>query len=234
MALFVIGDLHLSFGCDKPMDLFPGWSGYTQKLEENWKNTLQDEDTIVLAGDTSWGMNFEESLADFQWLDNLPGQKILLKGNHDYWWNTASKMQAFFKENALYSLRILHNNSFAVPPFALCGTRSWMPQPGAEGDDKIMGREAGRLRLSLEYAQKNFSHLEKIVFLHYPPVYPDVVFEDMMALMQLYEVKRCYFGHLHGSAISHCPQGQIQNIQCKLISADALAFQPWEVKVDLE
>ena len=126
MAIFTIGDLHLSLGAKKPMDIFPGWNGYLERLEESWKKLIKQEDTVVLAGDISWAMKLEDTKKDFAFLQQLPGQKILLKGNHDYWWTTAKKMERFFEENGFDTLQLLHNNSYYVEGVSLCGTRSWM------------------------------------------------------------------------------------------------------------
>lgn len=170
MAIFVIGDLHLSLGADKPMDKFPGWQGYVQRIRENWLRLVTPGDTVVLAGDTSWGMKLEEAAPDFEFLEQLPGQKLLLKGNHDYWWTTARKMETYFEEQGFHSLHLLHNNAYHVEGLALCGTRSWLFEPDEPHDEKVMNRELGRLRASLQAAGD--SGEEKIVFLHYPPVYP--------------------------------------------------------------
>ena len=146
MAIFVIGDLHLSLGADKPMDKFPGWQGYVQRIRENWLRLVAPGDTVVLAGDTSWGMKLEEAAPDFEFLEQLPGQKLLLKGNHDYWWATARKMEAFFEAQGFASLHLLHNNAYHVEGLALCGTRSWLFEPDEPHDEKVMNRELGRLK----------------------------------------------------------------------------------------
>lgn len=125
MSLFALGDLHLSLGEDKPMDIFSGWNDYVQRLEENWKNLVSDDDTVVLAGDISWAMKLEHTLEDFRFIHNLPGKKLLLKGNHDYWWSTKRKMDAFLQENSLDSIQILFNNAYRVDEYAVCGTRGW-------------------------------------------------------------------------------------------------------------
>ena len=168
MAIYTIGDLHLSLGCEKPMDIFPGWQGYMEKLERHWNTLVRPEDTVVLAGDTSWAMKLEDTVADFSFLQRLPGQKLLLKGNHDYWWTTVKKMERFLQENGFDSLHILHNNSILAEGLAVCGTRSWMFDVGEAHDEKVMNRELGRLRASLDAAQEG---AERVAFLHYPPVY---------------------------------------------------------------
>ena len=141
MSLFAIGDLHLSLGSDKPMDIFSGWDHYVERLEENWRDTIGDEDTVVLAGDSSWGMSLQESLTDFTFLEGLPGKKIILKGNHDYWWSTKNKMDSFFAEQGFRSLQILHNNSYVVENVVVCGSRGWLFEMGEEHDKKILTRD---------------------------------------------------------------------------------------------
>lgn len=226
MAIYTIGDLHLSLGCEKPMDIFPGWQGYMEKLERHWNTLVRPEDTVVLAGDTSWAMKLEDTVADFSFLQRLPGQKLLLKGNHDYWWTTVKKMERFLQENGFDSLHILHNNSILVEGLAVCGTRSWMFDVGEAHDEKVMNRELGRLRASLDAAQEG---AERVAFLHYPPVYPNANAQQVIDLLKEYNVKRCFYGHLHGNAIRFAVQGMVDGIEYRLITADALAFCPYKI-----
>ena len=169
MSLYAIGDLHLSLKVNKPMDVFgPGWAGHIQRLEEAFSR-LGEEDVTVLCGDTSWGIDFAESLEDFRWIDRLPGRKLIVKGNHDYWWNTAAKMRRFFQENGIASIDILHNNCFFYGEYALCGTRGWFFEEEQTGhNEKVLNREAGRLEASLRAAGDR----PKLAFLHYPPCTP--------------------------------------------------------------
>ena len=148
MALFVLGDTHLSLGASKPMDIFPGWNDYVERLEKNWRKLIKPEDTIVLAGDISWAMRLTDTRKDFEFLQSLPGQKIIMKGNHDYWWSTVNKMNAYLKAEGFDTLHILHNNSYSVEGYALCGTRGWLFDAGEAHDEKVMNREIGRLRMS--------------------------------------------------------------------------------------
>ena len=226
MAIYTIGDLHLSLGCEKPMDIFPGWQGYMEKLEHHWNTLVHLEDTVVLAGDTSWAMKLEDTAADFSFLQRLPGQKLLLKGNHDYWWTTVKKMERFLQEKGFDSLHILHNNSILAEGLAVCGTRSWMFDVGEPHDEKVMNRELGRLRASLEAAPEG---AERVAFLHYPPVYPNANAQQVIDLLKEYNVKRCFYGHLHGNAIRFAVQGMVDGIEYRLISADALAFCPYKI-----
>ena len=205
MSLYVIGDLHLSLGSNKPMDIFGGWHNYLEKLEENWRRLVRPEDGIVLAGDSSWGMTLEESLRDFQYLQGLPGRKYLIKGNHDYWWGSARKMQLFFEENGLDS-------------------RGWLFENGAAFDQKIVNREAGRLEMSLKASQGMEG--ERVVFLHYPPLFGDQVLPEFIDLMEEWKVRRCYYGHLHGNACRIAFNGSYRGIRFQLVSADGLGFCP--------
>ncbi len=225
MALFVIGDLHLSLGASKPMDVFPGWDNYVARLEKNWRKLVSDEDTVVLAGDISWAMKLEDTKEDFAFIHKLPGQKIILKGNHDYWWTTYNKMKDYLAKEGFDTLRILHNNAYEVEGYQICGTRSWIFTAGEPNDEKVMNREVGRLRLSLDAAGEG----EKLVFLHYPPMYPNASAEQVVQVLQEYGVTQCYYGHLHGQSIRYAVQGSFDGIRYKLISADALSFSPYRI-----
>lgn len=225
MAIFVIGDLHLSMDGKKTMEVFPGWEHYMQRLEENWRAAVLPEDLVVLLGDTSWAMSLQETLQDFAFLHTLPGKKLLLKGNHDYWWTTMAKMERFFAEQGWNDFAFLHNNCVMHDGVALCGTRSWMFDASAPQDEKVMARECGRLRMSLQAA----GEAEKIVFLHYPPIYPNANAEEVVALLHEYGVKRCFYAHLHGGSIRYAVQGRVDGIEYRLVSADSLRFCPVKI-----
>ncbi|MBR3753242.1 MAG: metallophosphoesterase [Ruminiclostridium sp.] len=226
MALYVIGDTHLSLGSSKPMDVFGGaWEGYVEKLTEGL-SVLTDQDTLVIAGDVSWGMSLEESEKDFAWLNSWSGQKILLKGNHDYWWNTASKMNRFFQEKGFDTLHILHNNCYHYGDFALCGTRGWFYEEEQEGQNaKVFNRELQRLETSLKAA----GEAEKLCFLHYPPYYTGYTCDPILELLEKYRVKTCYYGHLHGGSHRLAIQGERGGVAYRLISADFLKFRPEKI-----
>lgn len=224
MTLYAIGDVHLSLGCDKPMDIFSGWDNYVTRLEQNWRGKITDRDVVLLCGDSSWGMSLEEALADFRFLDRLPGRKLLLKGNHDYWWSTRSKMERFFAENGLSSLEILHNNCVPFGRYGICGTRGWIFEKGEPQDIKVLAREAGRLETSLcECKQRG---LEPIAFLHYPPVYLMERSEPILEMLAKYQVRRCYYGHLHGASTRQAVNGPWNGLELTLISSDYLCFDP--------
>ena len=229
MALFGIGDLHLSLGGEKPMDVFRGWENHTRRLEENWRSRVGPKDTVVLLGDTSWAMRLEDTLADFAFLQGLPGRKILLKGNHDYWWSTVTKMTGWLDKNRLDTLSFLHNNSFSVDGYAVCGTRSWLFDPGETHDMKVMHRESGRLRASLGAADPA---AQKLVFLHYPPVYANARSQEIIDVMNEYRVEHCFYGHLHGQSIPWAVQGGIDVICYRLLSANSRAFEPEKIEVN--
>lgn len=225
MPLYSIADLHLSLGTDKPMDIFSGWSDYVSRLENSWRKLITDNDTVVVAGDISWAMKLEETFEDFRFINSLPGKKIFVKGNHDYWWQTKRKMENYLNENNFDTISILFNNAFELESCAVCGTRGWFYDAEADEDKKIINREAGRLRTSIEAAVKTGK--EPIVFLHYPPVYQDRECEEIMAVLLEYDIKKCYYGHIHGkNAFKYACCGSYKGIQMRLISGDYLGFTP--------
>lgn len=229
MALFVIADLHLSLGAQKPMDVFHGWENYVERLEQNWRAVVRPEDTVVIAGDISWAMKLEDTLQDFTFLHSLPGEKILMKGNHDYWWSTRNKIDTFLAEHGLFSLKIMHNCAYRVGDRALCGTRGWLYRAESEEDKKIVNREAGRLLASVEEAKKLGGALT--AFLHYPPVYDGMECSELLEILVNSGVTDCYFGHIHGRyAAQKALAGEYRNVKMHLISCDFVNFCP--VKID--
>ena len=226
MALYTIGDTHLSLKSNKSMEVFGGsWDGYVDKLLRGFER-VQTEDTVVLCGDLSWGMSLEESKDDFAFLNALPGKKLLMKGNHDYWWNTAAKMTAFFEENGFDTFSILHNNCALYGDIALCGTRGWFyEEERGEHSQKIFNRELIRLEASLKAAGER----EKICFFHYPPLCQGFRCQEIIDLMERYGVSVCCYGHLHGPSHRFAIQGRQGNIDYKLVSADFLGFQPEKI-----
>ncbi|MBS5393697.1 MAG: metallophosphoesterase [Clostridium sp.] len=231
MSLFVIADLHLSFGCNKPMDVFPGWKDYTQRLEQNWRSLVKESDTVVIAGDISWAMKLEETEQDFAFIHRLPGQKILMKGNHDYWWSTKSKIERFLQEKGFTSMKVLHNNAYIVENVAVCGTRGWLYNSETEEDVKIVNREVGRLVASLDDAVRQDAHAQPIVFLHYPPVYGNMACAGILDVLETRHIEQCYFGHIHGNQASKkAVRGNYHGIKMHLISCDYVNFMPILVK----
>lgn len=229
MALYAISDLHLPLGVDKPMDVFgKNWENYVQRLKDNWINTVLPEDVVVLPGDFSWATYIQDAKADFDFLESLPGKKIILKGNHDYWWTTMNKMQEFLRGNGYESISILQNNSYDYNGISICGTRGWQtPQPTLSGEDKkIYDREVQRLELSIKSAK----HPDKIiVFLHFPPILKDYRENEIVELLNKYEIKECIFGHIHSSGVKNVVEGVIDGIDYKLVSCDYREFKPVKI-----
>lgn len=224
MALFAIGDPHLSIATGKSMNIFGGWTDYEQRLEKNWRRLVTDDDTVVLAGDISWCMNLEEGLADFRFLDSLPGRKIILKGNHDYWWATKKKSDEFFEKHSLTTLNILHNNAYTAGDFAICGTRGWFFDAESDADKKVVLREAGRLKMSIQAAKE--TGLEPVVFLHYPPLNLTQKCDEIYNVLVEEKISRCYYGHLHSYSHAGAFNGVSDGIRFSLVSSDFLAFCP--------
>lgn len=224
MSIFTIADTHLSFSSDKPMDIFGGWSDYVQRLEENWRRLITDEDTVVIPGDISWAMSLEGAEADFSFLHSLPGKKIILKGNHDYWWTTKKKMDSFLAEKGFDTISILHNNAFRVGDYVLCGTRGWFYDAEKSADMKVLLREASRLERSIEEGEKLEGEI--IVFLHYPPVMQMGKCEEIFSVLEKHGIKRCYYGHLHGESTRRSVTETVDGVKLSLVSADFLSFCP--------
>lgn len=222
MSLFAIADTHLSLGTNKPMDSFPGWNDYVARLGNNWNSIVKEEDTVVIDGDISWAMNFDELYEDFSFLNDLNGKKIIVKGNHDYWWNTLSKMNKFIAENNFDSINILQNNSYDVDGISVCGSRGWMFESSEEHDEKILSREVGRIKMSLDSAVNE----NRILFLHYPPITTNSFCNEILDTLKEYGIKKCFYGHLHGMATKYAFEGEYDGIDFKLISADRLSFVP--------
>lgn len=225
MALYAIGDLHLCLGAPKPMDVFGGaWIGYMDKLKAG-VSVIRPEDTTVLLGDLSWALDLNSAAADFAWINQIPGKKILLKGNHDYWWSTAAKFQHFCAERGFQDLYLLNNNCFFYEDYAICGTRGWFFEEERSGvhDEKIFKRELLRLEASLKAAGEK----QKMVFLHYPPRYKGYECEEILGLLKKYQVRRCFYGHLHGGSHKLAMEGLWEGTQFRLVSADYLNFIPY-------
>lgn len=228
MSLYVIGDTHLSFAANKPMDIFGGWSDYVNRLKTNWNEKVKNEDTVVIAGDISWAINFEQLKPDFDFINKLNGQKIILKGNHDYWWSTMNKMNKFLNENNFDTIKILHNNSYKVDDFVICGSRGWFYDAAGEQDTKVLAREVGRLKLSIESSREFQGEL--IAFLHYPPVMGDEICREIFDVLTDENISQCYYGHLHGDFTNYTPYKLIDKTEFMLISADYLGFSPKLIK----
>ena len=221
MSIYAISDLHLSFNTDKPMNIFgDNWKNHEKKIQESWITTIKNEDTVLLPGDFSWGMTFEEAKLDFEYLNRLPGRKIMLKGNHDYWWGTLNKIKAFFKSNNFNDIDILYNNSYLVEDKIICGTRGWTISGTDEENEKI-------LEISLKDGINKYGESKEIIVcMHYPPT-NDTLMEnsEFIQIMKKYNVKKCVYGHLHGEAHKEAIEGYIDRIEIKLVSCDYTEFK---------
>lgn len=233
MSIYVIGDLHLSFSSDKPMNIFgENWENHYKKIKENWIKKVKSTDTVVLPGDFSWATYLEESEKDFEFLDSLSGKKILLKGNHDYWWTTVTKMKKFLEERNFKNIDFLYNNSFLIENKIIVGTRGWVTNPNSKENYKILKRENDRLKISLESGIKSFGEDKEIIaFLHYPPFYKDVVPEeiDFKRTLENYKVKKCFYGHLHSDSHKEAIEGKLNGVEYYLVSSDYLKFDLLEI-----
>ena len=228
MALYAMGDLHLCLGAPKPMDVFGGaWLGYMDKLKQGL-SVITAKDTLVLMGDLSWALDLNSAVADFAWINEIPGRKIILKGNHDYWWSTQAKFTKFCLENGFSDLNLLNNNCYFYDDWAICGTRGWFFEEERSGDhdEKVFRRELIRLEASLKAAGDR----EKMVFLHYPPRYKGYTCREILDLLESYGVRQCFYGHLHGASHKLAMEGTWDGVEYRLLSADYLNFQPYIVK----
>lgn len=225
MAIYVIADLHLSFSQDKPMSIFgENWEGHSEKIKNNWISKVKPEDTVVLPGDFSWAMYLQDTYKDFEYLNSLPGKKLLLKGNHDYWWTTVTNMRNFLEENKLKNIDFIYNNSYLVENKILTGTRGWNLLD-TENSSKMIKRESIRLQLAIEDGIKKYGDdKEIIVFMHYPPISNTNKKSEFLKILKQYDIKRCYYGHLHGKSHQDAVEGIVDGIEFKLISADYLNF----------
>lgn len=240
MSLYVISDLHLSTNetTNKSMEKFgTKWKDYHKKLEKNFKAIINEDDVVVIPGDISWAMTLEEATSDFKFLDSLPGKKIIGKGNHDFWWSTASKIHAFFEENEIKSISLLHNNAYLLEDCIICGSRGWFydeKQQKTVGDvdyEKIVAREAQRLEISLKEAFKikeDGNDLPILVFLHFPPVYADCVCDKILDVLKKYNIDTCYYGHIHNN-YTIPRQFTFDSITFTMAAADYLNFCPMPI-----
>lgn len=231
MAIYAIADLHLSFSTDKPMDVFgDNWHNHEKRIKQDWLKKVTDNDLVLLPGDFSWAMNLEEAKADFEYINNLPGKKLLLKGNHDYWWTTLKKMRGFLEENSFNNIDFLYNNSYEFENYIIAGTRGWN-LIGDEEDEKILNREVLRLEMSIQDGIKKYGENKEIIIcMHYPPVTKVNEKTDFIEIMKKYNIKICLYGHLHSASIKDAVEGNIEGIDLKLTSADGVNFELIKVK----
>lgn len=234
MSLYAIADLHLSGKTPKPMDIFGSrWQDHAAKIAKNWRAIVDPEDTVILPGDISWALSLEDAMVDFRWIDELPGRKLIGKGNHDFWWATVSKMKKTFADEKISTIDFLYNNAFETEDYIVCGTRGWYMDERQQNTvnetdfEKIVARENQRLALALDSAVPLREATGKpiLVFFHFPPVFKDFVCKPLLDTMHRYGVDRCYYGHIHG-IYSIPPSEGYDGIRCTIISADYLNFVP--------
>ena len=229
MAIYTIGDLHLSFNNPKPMNIFgDNWENHEEKIKKDWISKVKEGDTVIHPGDFSWAMHLKDTYKDFEYLCSLPGQKIMLKGNHEYWWTTITNIKKFLKDNNFQNIDFVQTNSIEVEDKIICGTRGWsLNHLDTENSKKVLAREELRLELSIKDAiSKNVDgSKEIIVFIHYPPIIKQNLDTGFMRILKKYDIKRCYYAHLHGKSIEEAVEGKINGIEFKLVSADGLDFK---------
>ncbi|MBR2579309.1 MAG: metallophosphoesterase [Clostridia bacterium] len=225
MSIFCIADLHLSLSVSKPMDIFKGWENYVEKLEKNWKNTVSNDDTVVIAGDISWAINLKDAYEDFRFLNGLPGKKIVLRGNHDYWWSTATKVRSFFAESKFDTLSVLFNSAVECEGKWLCGARGWINNSNEDQNIKILNREIHRFEMSVNETRPDGKEI--VAFMHYPPIYNGIECEEIINIMIERNIKKCYYGHIHGiDAAKRAVIGDYKGIDFHLVSCDYAGFCP--------
>lgn len=228
MDIYAIADLHLSFYNPKPMDIFgDNWENHAEKIKKDWENTVKEDDLVLLLGDFSWETYLKDTYNDFSFLNELPGKKLLLKGNHDYWWTTITSMRNFLKENNFDNIDFIYNNSYEYDGYIITGTRGWNLN---SDDKKIFNREIERLKLSLEDGIQKSKECKKVITcMHYPPISKYTITSkekwDFVNIMKMYNVKKCIYGHLHSESHKEAVEGNIEGIDFELVSADYLNFK---------
>lgn len=227
MSIYAISDLHLSFGANKPMDIFGvNWGEHTEKIKQDWNKNIKEKDTVLLPGDFSWAMYLKDTLEDFEYLSKLPGKKLLLKGNHDYWWTTLKSMREYLRENGFSNIDFLYNNSYLCEDYIIAGTRGWQSSDTSDYC-KLLKRENLRLGISLNDGVNKYGKDKKIIVCtHYPP-FNDLNKREtsLIDTMKQYNVETCIYGHLHGEAHKDALQGKIDGIDFKLVSCDYTDFK---------
>ena len=234
MAIYVIADLHLSFNTQKPMDIFgDNWLNHEEKIKIDWQRKVKSKDTVIIPGDFSWATYINDAKLDFEYLNNLPGKKIILKGNHDYWWTTVTSMNRYLKENNFETISFLYNNSYCIENKIIVGTRGWSLKENSE-NTKMINRELLRLELSIKDGISKYGEDKEImVFMHYPPIAKSLIDNKekimFIELMNKYNIKKCFYGHLHGESQNDAIEGEYKGINLKLISADYLNFELYKI-----
>lgn len=227
MRIFTIADLHLPLGVNKPMDIFGGWDDYVNRLHDNWQKIVSPQDIVVVPGDISWALKLEHTFKDFEFINALNGTKVFIKGNHDLWWSTRSKVEKFWSDNGFDTLHLVQNDCYRIGESAVCGTRGWINDDSEPADAKVIAREAIRLDMSIASAVSQ--GLRPIVFLHYPPLYANNCNLDILEVLHKYNISHCFYGHLHGNTHAFAINGTRDGITYQLISADFLQFAPMDI-----
>ena len=235
MSIYTIGDLHLSFKENKPMSIFgDNWEGHEEKIKNNWIENVKEEDLVVIPGDFSWSTYLKDTDSDFNYLNSLPGKKLLLKGNHDYWWTTVTRMRDFLKQNEFENIDFIYNNAYEFENCIIAGTRGWS-QTEENEDKRLLKREAIRLELSIQNGINTYGDNKKIIiFMHYPPINNSNITKneanEFIRIMQKYKIKKCFYGHLHSNSIKEAVEGKHFGINFKLVSADGLDFKLYKIQ----
>ena len=235
MSIYAIGDLHLSLDKEKPMDIFgTNWKDHEKIIKENWIKTVNNNDLVILLGDFSWAMNIQEMYQDFKYINELPGKKILLKGNHDYWWTTVTSMRKYLEENKFENIDFIYNNSYEHDNKIIVGTRGWALND-TENAEKMNNREEERLKISINSViDKNeidsIKQKELICVMHYPPINKDLIKKaKYIDIMKENKVKLCLYGHVHGKSHEEAFEGIFEGIEFKLVSSDYLNFELYKI-----
>ena len=217
------------------MDIFGyNWENHAEKIKNDWLSKVKETDTVILPGDFSWATYITEAYEDFKFLNELPGKKIMSKGNHDYWWTTVTSMKRYLKENEFNNIDFLFNNSYLIEDKVIVGTRGWQNSYRVAEDYKILKRENDRLKLSIQDGIKNYGvDKEFIAFIHYPPFYkeeniPEEI--DFIKTLKEYGIKRCFYAHLHGESHRDAIEGIVDGIEYKLVSSDFLEFKLLQIQ----
>lgn len=222
--IWAIGDTHFDHTKDKSMDIFgANWKDHDEKIIDFWKKNVKDDDLVLLVGDISWALKLEEAFVDLKMIDDLPGIKCIIKGNHDYWWSTKNKLEGL----GLKSIHFLHNDSFTYKDYVISGSRGWMAKDSedfSEEDEKIFNRELGRLDLSLKDS-KDQGAKKRICLIHYPPFDSKKEPNEFLHLMNKYDVSLCLYGHLHGPGHVMVKEGKFLGIDVKCVSSDYVDFK---------
>ena len=225
MSIYAISDLHLSFYTNKPMDIF-GWNNYEEKISQDWRTNVKEEDLVLLTGDFSWEMKLENTYKDFQFINNLPGKKLLLKGNHDLWWTTLKRMREFLKEKEFNNIDFIYNNSYEFENYIIAGTRGWNLVSENIDDKKIKDRELLRLENSIIDGIRKYGEDKPIIVcMHYPPLLKELKNSEFTKILEKYNVKYCLYGHLHGKSHMNVFDGNYNNVAYKMVSCDYTGFK---------